>query len=406
MTDPSTPPRLLWVTRNCLVDSASGAARSAREMLLQLAARGVEVEVLGTTIFDAPPGPGLLGAKLLEGDDPPGTLYRFQDGPLPHRMIRTASSRASDMTLSEADALMALFETVLEEWRPDAVWFYGGLSVDRLIAAEARRAGATTLAYLVNGNYRAKRWCQDVDLILTDSRATATLYRNRLGIAVQPVGTFIRPETVLAAEHTRRCLTFVNPRPEKGAYLVAQLALALESRRPDIRFEVVESLAGAWERTLVQLRSALSMPGEGRLSNVRVTPATSDMRPVYGRARALLAPSLWWESGARVLAEAMLNGVPAIVTNRGGSSEMIGDGGIVLTLPDAYHEPPYTRVLPPEALEAVIGILTQIYDDEGGYGRMVAAAREAGRDLHDIARNTDRLVETLGHILPLAKSGG
>jgi glycosyltransferase involved in cell wall biosynthesis len=286
------------------------------------------------------------------------------------------------------------------------VWFFGGLSVDRLIAAEAKRAGAATLAYLVNGNYRAKRWCRDVDMILTDSQATAGFYKDRLGIAVQPVGSFIRPEAVMAQDHTRRCLTFVNPKPEKGAYLVAQLALALETRRPDIPFEVVDSRAGSWDRVLARVRAALSLPGEGALSNVTVTPATSDMRPVYGRARALLAPSLWWESGARVLAEAMLNGVPAVVTKRGGSPEMIGEGGIVLTLPEIYHEAPYTRLLAPQALEAVIGILTQIHDDEDGYGRMVAAARAAGRDLHDIARNTDRLVKTLGHILPIPSPDG
>lgn len=402
MSDLTVPSRLLWVTRNCLVDSASGAARSAREMLLQLAARGVQIEVVGATVFDAPPGPGLPEARLLEGNDAPGTLYRFQDGLLRHRVIRTASSRAADMTLSEADALMALFETVLEEWHPTAVWFFGGLTVDRLIAVEAKRAGAATLAYLVNGNYHGKRWCQDVDLILTDSQATADLYRDRLGIAVQPVGKFIRPETIVAPEHARRCLTFVNPRPEKGAYLVAQMALALETRRPDIHFEVVESRPGAWIRVLSGARQALNLPGEHPLSNVTVTPATQDMRPVYGRSRALLAPSLWWESGARVLAEAMLNGVPAIVTRRGGSPEMIGDGGIVLTLPELFHEPPYTRLLPPEALDAVIGIVTQIYDDEGGYDRMSAAAERAGRELHDITRNTDRLVAALGRILPMS----
>lgn len=406
MSDVSTPPRLLWVTRNCLLDSASGAARSAREMLVQLAGRGVGVEVLGTTVFDAPPRDGTPGATLLANDDRPGTLYRFEDGPLRHRVIRTASSEASKMTLSEADALLALTEAVLEEWSPDAVWFFGGRTVDRMIAAEAKRAGAATLAYLVNGSYSATRWCRDVDLILTDSAATAGFYRDRLGIEVTPVGSFIRPDSIRAATHSRRHLTFVNPRPEKGAFLVAQLALALETRRPDIRFEVLDSRAGSWAQIVTRVRKALSLPGEAPLANVTVTPATEDMRPVYGRSRALLAPSLWWESGARVLAEAMLNGIPAIVTRRGGSPEMIGDGGIVLTLPDVYHDPPYTRLLAPDALEAVIGIVTQIADDETGYARISEAARRAGQDLHDIARNTDRLVAALGPFLPMTPPRG
>ncbi len=76
------------------------------------------------------------------------------------------------------------------------------------------------------------------------------------------------------------------------------------------------------------------------LPNVIVTPPQADMRPVYGRARVLLAPSLWWESGARVIAEAMLNGIPAFVTAHGGSPEMAGEGGITLQLPPQFHEAP------------------------------------------------------------------
>lgn len=64
MTKAGRAPRLLWITRSCLMDHTSGAALSAREMLVQLVARGYEVEILGATVFDAGQGPPTLRKRL------------------------------------------------------------------------------------------------------------------------------------------------------------------------------------------------------------------------------------------------------------------------------------------------------------------------------------------------------
>ena len=57
------------------------------------------------------------------------------------------------------------------------------------------------------------------------------------------------------------------------------------------------------------------------------------MASVYARARVLLVPSLWWESGPRVIVEALSNGIPVIGSSSGGVPEVIGDGGIILDFP-------------------------------------------------------------------------
>lgn len=124
------------------------------------------------------------------------------------------------------------------------------------------------------------------------------------------------------------------------------------------------------------------------------------MRPVYSRARVLLSPSLWWESGNRVTVEAALNGIPAIVTNRGGPPEMIGDSGIAVTLPDIMHKPPYKRLLPQDKLEMLTDTIEQMYDDEATYRSMVGEASKVGQEMHDIERNTDRLIAQLTSVLP------
>jgi hypothetical protein len=53
-------PRILWANPFCLLDTSSGASMTVRQMLLQLVARGYEVQVLGATVFDSPKGMGRL----------------------------------------------------------------------------------------------------------------------------------------------------------------------------------------------------------------------------------------------------------------------------------------------------------------------------------------------------------
>lgn len=389
------PPRLLWITRNCLVDHTSGASLDGREMLRQLKSRGCEIEILGATIFDAGQGSPELRQQLDRVSEPLN-FVKLPDGDLTHTLLTTASPQAQDMRLCEIDKLFSLYLNRLEEWQPDIVWLYGGRSFDLLVLAEAKRRGLATAFYLVNGNYGGKRWHEEVDLVLTDSQATADYYRRRAGIRARAIGKFIRKDSFVANIHERRHVTFINPTAEKGAYLVAQLALAMENRRPDITFEIVES-RGRWRGILEEVSAVQGKPRE-KLSNVVVIPNTSDMRPVYGRSRLLLSPSLWWESGNRVLVEAMMNGVPALVTNRGGPPEMIGDGGYVISLPKTFHKPPYKKALSRDALASIVALIERAYDDEPHYQEMVEKAFRVGREVHDIERSTDRLIDELSRL--------
>ena len=137
--------------------------------------------------------------------------------------------------------------------------------------------------------------------------------------------------------------------------------------------------------------------GEAResLPNVVVTPNTPDMKPVYGRARLLLAPSLWWESGARVLVEAMLNGIPAITTDHGGSAEMVKDGGILLKLNDCCHQKPYSSVPSCQTLMPLVERLEALFDNPAYYADLAARAKRVGQEQHHLAVSTERLLRAL-----------
>jgi glycosyltransferase involved in cell wall biosynthesis len=372
-------------------------------MLRQLEAAGWDVRILGATVFDADAGTAGLTGQWPAIAAQRGSLVTIVDGALEHRLLVTASTRREAMTNGEEGSWFGLYVQALDEFAPDVVFYYGGQPFDYLIASEARQRGAKVAFLLVNGNYHDTRWRRDVDLILTDSAATAALYRERLSLEVTPVGTFIDPPAVVSAAHTRERVLFVNPVPGKGALLVVALAVWLQRHRPQITLEIVEG-RGKW----ADLLARVALPGGAAipdLPNVVVTAATADMRPVYGRARIVLAPSLWWESGSRVLGEAMLNGIPAIVTDRGGSPEMVGQGGVVLGLPERFYQAPYTA-LPDETETARLGeIVTAQFDSAAAYDELVRAAVEVGRQVHGLTRNVRHLTRALTAILSGTATG-
>jgi len=394
LTTPSGKPRLLWANVYCLLDTSSGASMAVLEMLRQLVANGYEVTILGATIFDHERGNQRLKAHWDSVQAKRGQLLTINDSSsLKHHLLVTAHTQRAAMTSQEEGSWFGFYQAALEQFKPDVVFYYGGQTLDLLIPNEAQVRGIPAVAYLVNGNYSGKRWCRDLDMIITDSQATADKYAANLDMRPVPVGTFINPLSVVATEHTRQHLLFINPSLQKGVAIVIQLALLLEKRRPDIIFEVVES-RGSWQQMLRSISASLGSPRE-QLDNVMVTANTDDMRPIYGRARVLLAPSVWWESAGRVIAEAMLNGIPAIVTDRGGMPEMMGNAGVKLSLPAECHQQPYTTLPPSAALEPVVERIIQWYDNAELYADYVARAQQMGQQVHNIAVNTGRLLAAL-----------
>ena len=391
--------RILWANTYCLLDTSSGASMSVRQILLQLVQSGYEVKVLGATNFDSMEG--ALSLRKLVKDANAGQFISVNDGPLTHRLLATSTVKRRDMTGKEEGAWLSEYFNTLKSEKPDLLFFYGGSSTDLMIASEARIYGIPSMFYLANENYKGTRWARDVDLIITDSQATEKHYRSRYGLAPVPVGKFIDPAKFIAKSHERKNLLFVNPSASKGVGIVFMLAKMLQEKAPDIRIEVLQS-RGSWDENVRSFAAKLGV--KKPLSNIVLTPHTDDMRPVYGRARVLLAPSLWWDSGPRVLAEAMLNGIPAVVTDHAGLPEMAGDGGIKIKLPPECFEKPYKNLPPESALAETVEAIIRLHRDEAHYEQHVQAAYKVGRERHDISVSTRRLLDVMEPLLE--KSAG
>ena len=392
------PKRILWASVSCLLDTASGCAMSMRELLLHLVKRGYQVSILTATVFDTQTGMQRVAPYWDQIKEKIGSLVKFSDDKLIHHLVPTRSiNRYQLNALDEAD-FFKQYVSFLDTFKPDVVLTYGGYVLDFCMMDEAADRRIPTVAYLANSQYQDTRWCRDIDLLLTNSQASAKMYEESQGFKPIPIGVTINPEKVVAEQHERKHVLFVNPSLPKGVTISIGCALLLEKKRPDIKFEIVQS-RGDWDKIFQLTMQALGLQRTS-LDNIIVTPNTLDMRPIYGRARLTLMPTLCFENFGRVAVESLLNGIPVIASNRGGLPEVVQGGGIIVTFPSAAYEPPYNQAVKLETLVPLANFIEKCYDDEAFYNSYVEKAFNAGKAYApDVT--VDKFLGAIKHLLDL-----
>ena len=375
--------RVLLVTHNVYTEFTSGAARSVRTMMEWLAGDGHACRVLSAAWFEA--------TANAEVDS-----HLAQLGIAPHRRAAAGGCGVLDYTLAgvpvtvlatrdhnpnapdraEARQYVLLFRDILREFRPDLVLTYGSHPV--LIAAlhDARASGAVTMRTVRAYGYEHCAWFEYTDRVLTNSPHVTRHYREQIGLDSTPLPSPIVWSDVLGRADARRFVTFVNPSLHKGAALFARLADMLGRARPDIPILVVQSGVAAVRLGAVEGLDLTRYP------QIVVRPPISDARDLYGLTRLLLVPSVFHEPFGRVAAEAMINGIPSLVSDRGALPETVGDGGIVLPLP-AWMEPGGRRVPDAEEVTPWFEAVTRLWDDTAEYQRVATAARATAHRLYD-----------------------
>jgi glycosyltransferase involved in cell wall biosynthesis len=164
-------------------------------------------------------------------------------------------------------------------------------------------------------------------------------------------------------------VTFVNPAPHKGALLFARLADMLGARRPDIPILIVQSATSA---------GALNaLPGFDfrKYPHIMAAPPTPRPADFFALTRILLVPSVFREPFGRVAAEALINGIPPLVSDRGALPQTVGDAGRVLALPSWLTEK--SKELPTVAeVQPWFDAVCELWDDERAYRQASEIARQ------------------------------
>jgi len=382
-----TRPSILFCCPGSILDQTSGAALSMRTVMAGLAARGFRAVALQATIFDSPQGgQHVMEAGESQKDKP---IWRTELDGVEHLIVKTSNSHRRYMNCQEEETYYNLFRQELANRRPDMVFLWGSLVLERTIMRECKDAGIPVVFYLVNEGYRDPSVFKDVAVVVTDTQSTADLYRERHGLDCKVVGKFIDPAMIKSALPRRPdFITFINPSFEKGVSLFMPLARLAAKECPEIRFLVVQS-RGRWAEALQVLKFNPS-----DFPNVNVLGHRTDMRPVYASTRALLLPSLWHESGARVIAEAQLNGIPVIASRTGGSAEMIGAAGRVINVSDVVRQKKAEAVIGEDELRIWLDEVRGVWHDAAYYDQLCAQADVRGQE-HDINRSLDRFLRAV-----------
>lgn len=384
-------PSILFCCPGSVLEITSGAALSLRTILAALVAKGFRAVALQATIFDSPQGgEHIMKAGEQQKDKP---IWRTFISGVEHLIVKTTASQRRFMNCQEEETYINLFRGEVLNRRPDMVFLWGGLVLERTVMREARDAGIPVVFYLVNPGYNDKTVFRDVSLVITDTEATARLYKERHDLDCVPVGKFISNDEVLSKVPRRPdFITFINPSFEKGVSVFMPLARLAARECPEVKFMVVES-RGRWSSALKVLKF---QPED--FPNVTVLGHQINMRPIYATTRALLLPSLWHESGARVIAEAHINGIPVLASNTGGSAELVGRGGLLFDLPVEVTEKKTEVVVTEEMLRPWIEAIRRVWYDPKYYAALCAEVeREAVQ--HDISHNADRFIAAVAPLV-------
>jgi glycosyltransferase involved in cell wall biosynthesis len=405
--------RILLAIHNAYTDSESGAARSIRILMKWLAEAGHECRVLATARFDARP-PDIdehlasLGVELTR--KPPATAFtrsvkkpanrvvgrptvHFELAGVPVTTLLTRHNDAGRPDRLESEQFLFLLDRMLEQLKPDLLLTYGSHPV---VSESIRRAcsrGVTTVFTLRNHGYEDRRFFEHVNHVFTCSPYLSDLYRQKIGLISTGIAPPIDWSEVLAPADGRTFVTFVNPSVHKGVGVFARLADMLGSARPDIPILVVQSARSAGGLNAI--------PGIDFTKYPHIMAAPPLPRPAdfFALTKLLLVPSLFPEPFGRVAAEAMINGIPPLVSNRGGLPETVAGAGRVLPVPDRLPEKSL-EIPGAEEIGMWFEAVCELWDDAEKYAAAARVARETAERLYSEPVQRRLYLEYFGSLRP------
>ena len=381
-----TGARLLLVLPQLPQDPASGAARSTRTMCEMLGSAGVEVRAVATTASERA-GRTDTAAYLRElGIEPevlPGRTggrvrpeLKFTDRGIHYHLLDVGRRDMHAWQKIVGTQFDRIFDRELESFSPDILLAFGGLPGDVRRYERARRQQVRIVFSLRNAGYlnpAGRDLFALTDGVLTPSQYLSNVYRAVLGIESTPLPLPMELDDVIATERDPIFFTMINPAPEKGLMVMARLAEELSIRRPDIPVLIVESRGSAGRLVEAGLVGGFDLR---RHENLMMSPPLGQPKEIYVATRALLAPSLWQEPAGRVAAEAILNGIPPLVSDRGGLPETCNGAGFYLPIPPLITPAQRTPVSK-AVVEPWIELMIRLEGDDEFYRQESRRALEA-----------------------------
>ena len=393
-------PTVIFLSEACALDKRSGAAHSARAMLHALSNAGYDCHSITTNLCD-----GVTDFPLetldpaLARDESCGKWVRSVDGSVVHDIYVARSTLHKSFRPWELKDFLEGAEARIAALKPDLVLTFGSNTL-RPLWAQAQQLGARTVFYIANAGYASEPPFDFtfIDDYVVPSQALADLYQAKLGIAATPVGDLVdapfdgrRNLTDVRIKSRRaRYVTMINPDPHKGGLLFINIAAQAMTVAPDLKFRAVES---RWGQDQWRAHGA----DMDKITNLEWHPNTNNTTKIYDEAALLLVPSLWFEASARVIAEALLAGVPVMAMKSGGIEEQLNGGGFLFDLPPEMETNRFAT--PPTAdLHSWVQFTKILMEDDTIYKSAVGVALKAS-SIHKRDAREAQLISIIERIL-------
>lgn len=323
-----------------------------------------------------------------------GRELRFRQRGIPYTLLDTGRFGVMQWEKTHGRQFDRLFDDAIATFDPDIVFTYGGLAGDIRRLRRARQKGIRVAFCVFNMSYLNRDFFLDVDAVTTPGEFMARRYKELVGIDSIPLPTPIHFEDVLAPEHDPIFVTMVNPSVEKGLFFFARLAEELGRTQPKIAVLAIESRGTAGAVVKAGLMGGFDLR---RHESIMISPAVPTPRDIFANTRMLLVPSVWEEPSGRVAAEALVNSVPPLVSNRGGLEESCNGAGFVLPLPEDLTMETRTPVSA-DAVQPWVERIVKLCFDEDEYQKEAARAKEASA-MYSRANLTPRYADFFHHVL-------
>lgn len=353
--------RILFAGGNGWLPEASGGTQNSTDHLIhQSIAQGHDCAV-----YCGFSGRGMFGFRM--------RVQRKMTG----RPFSVDRSQGYEVMRTWEPLDVARIAAAIKRFQPDVVVIQTRGSAG--LGHEFAKLGVPVVLYLRNVEFEENEG--DVSTIpgahfIANSDFTAQAYHDAYGIDCTVITPTIDFDQY-RCETTKEFATLINIHPKKGYEVARDMARTC----PDIPFLFVEAWT-LWDGMFKEIMAEIDA-----LPNVTFMRRTSDMSTIYGRTKILLAPSQWEEAWGRVASEAHCSGIPVIGSDRGGLSQAIGPGGVVLA-----HDAP---------IEEWVTTLRKLWSDETAYAELsetaIAYAKRPELDFH---RQHDTFMSVLENALP------
>jgi glycosyltransferase involved in cell wall biosynthesis len=403
--------RFLLANNHCISDPTAGVTHSLRTIVEWLADAGHACHVLTTARFEARVGFTIEEHLRERGVEIPrasktsrrrGLVVHYQVRDVPVTLLVTRHNDEARPDRREGEQYLREFDRLVDQFAPDVLIACNGHPMIFAAMQSARERGVVT-AFAVRGfGYDDPLYFEHVDYAFTCSQFLTDAYRDRVGLTSTPLEPPIDWSTAIAPAESRAFLTFVHPAPHKGLWLFARLADMLGSRRPDIPILVVQSGHSAGALTAIREIDFAKYP------QIMAAPAVPTPAGYFALTRILLVPSVWEEPFGRVAAEAMINGIPPLVSERGSLPHVVmgdfasGGGGRILPIPQ-WMTPLTTRLPSEREVEPWYVAVCALWDDPRFYQAMSSRARDIASERYAESVSRRRHVDYFTSLMPGAR---